>query len=276
MTKLQIVRGLPGKFGGMEDLEKEPPVEWLIKDYLASNELTVMYGKGGSFKSYIALGWTLQLACIKVPSVYIAAEGTSGLRARVDAWMASHRLGGSYLDNWHYYNANVHIDDDEVLGVWMEGMRTYLKDRPEVKLIVVDTLARNFTGDESSPKEMGMFIEGCERLRREFGAAILVIHHMGVATGRERGSEALRNATFAMYKVSNAQHNDRGGGSVLLECDRMKDAPMPDEVRIYFDTVALNVDQYGEVMAMSQAMRKFPPRKGERPKQTVIDATEET
>lgn len=273
MSSLEIIRGLPGKFGGMRELENEPPVEWLIKGWLASNELTVLYGKGGSFKSYIALGWTLQLSEIDIPSLYIAAEGTSGLRARVDAWMASRGLAGSYLDPWGYYNANVHLDDAQLRRTWMEALKTYL-DKVDVKLIVVDTLARNFAGDESSPKEMGQFIEGVEEMRRQFGCAILVVHHMGVNTGRERGSEALRNATFAMYKTSDARLNgELGGGSVLLECDRMKDAPMPDGVRVHFDTVALDIGEYGEALAHSQAMRNFPPKKGERPKTGVIDAT---
>lgn len=272
MGRVEIVRGLPGKFGGMEELEKEPPVGWLIKDWIASNELSVMYGKGGSFKSYIALGWSLQLAQRGEPCLYIAAEGVTGLRSRVAAWMASNGLGGTYLSAWNYYNANVHIDDTDGVGVWVNALSEYLK-KTKLRLIVIDTLARNFTGDESSPKEMGMFIEGIEYLRREFGAAILVIHHMGVATGRERGSEALRNAVFAMFKVSDARHNDRGGGSVMMECDRMKDAPLPKDVRIHFDTVALDVDQYGDAMGYSQAMRKFPPKKGARPKQGVIDAT---
>lgn len=262
MPNLEIVRGLPGKFGGMRELEKEPPVEWLIKDWLASNELTVLYGKGGSFKSYLALGWSLQLAHKNEPVLYIAAEGTSGLRSRVDAWMASKKLGGTYLDSWNYYNANVHIDDRETLPTWVEYLKRYM-DGP-LRLIVVDTLARNFMGDESSPKEMGQFIEGCEYMRREFKAAVLVIHHMGVNTGRERGSEALRNATFAMFKVSDARANDLGGGSVMLECDRMKDAPQPEPQRVYFDTVALDANEHGEVMSISQAMRRFPPKKNQR------------
>lgn len=259
----------------MSELELEPPVEWLIKDWLPSNEITVLYGKGGSFKSYIALGWSMMLASINIPVMYVAAEGTSGLRARVDAWMASKKKLGDHLPSWHYYNAHIHVDDPNSLSLWMEGMRNYLgKKDPRMKLIIIDTLARNFSGDESSPKEMGMFIEGCETMRREFGAAILVIHHMGVSTGRERGSEALRNAVFAMFKASDARYNERGGGSVMLECDRMKDAPMPDAVRIHFDTVALDTNEHGEVMAFSQAMRQFPPKKGSRPKKEVIDATE--
>lgn len=270
MAKIEIEHGLPGQFGGMARLEEEPPVEWLIKDWLAARELTVLYGKGGTFKSYIALAWTLQLARSGVPCLYVAAEGTSGLRSRVDAWLAARRIS-EHLPSWHYYNANVHVDQPKNLHPWLGGLRDYLKAAKAVdpELIVVDTLARNFSGDESSPRDVGVFVEGCEHLRRTMDAAILVIHHMGVGTGRERGTAALRNATFAMLKTGDPRFTATGGGSVDLECDRMKDAPLPDKVRVRFDTVALGADEYGAVYQVSQAMRTFPPRGKQRAKGVI-------
>jgi len=184
--------------------------------------------------------------------------------------MAARGLLGQRFPHWHYYNANVHIDDDDHLGTWAEAMLKYM-DPLGVQLVVVDTMARNFTGDESSPKDVGQFVEGCERLRREYGCAVLVIHHMGVGTGRERGTAALRNATFGMFKTSEPKYSKTGGGSVKLSCDRMKDAPLPDAVRPRFDTVALDPDEHGEVFRLSQAMRSWPPKAGERPRKTIIE-----
>jgi hypothetical protein len=256
------VEGLPGKFGGMVALENEPPVNWLIPGWLAANEITGIYGKGGTFKSYIALGWSLQLAADGKKVLYIAAEGTSGLRSRVDAWRAHHKMINKEFPTWHYYNANVLVDQEEQLQAWAFGLAKYLgntKD-PELDLVIIDTLARNFLGDENSAKEMGMFVEGAESIRRSLNAAVLVIHHEGITTGRDRGSPALRNATFAMYKTANPRISDTGA-SVQLTCDRMKDAAMPDEVRVYFDLISLDVDAHGEVFQSSQAMRMFPPQK---------------
>lgn len=275
MVKIEKVGGLAGSFGGLSDLENEPPVTWLIKGWLAAREISVIYGQGGTFKSYVALGWTLQLAVLRgVPTLYIAAEGTSGLRSRVDAWLAARNLLGSKqaeLSPWFYYNAGVHIDDPNARGMWTQAAAQHCKgQRPQ--LVVIDTLARNFAGDESSPKDMGAFVEGCEYLRRELDTAVLVVHHMGVKTDRERGTGALRNATFAMFKTGDPRYNDRGGGSVEVSCDRMKDAPMPDGVRVQFDTVALDVSSHGEVMQLSQAMRIFPPRGRKGPRKTVIKA----
>ena len=268
MTLIITDKDLPGSFGGLRELEREPPVRWLIPNWLAARELSCIYGQGGTFKSYIALAWTLQLALRGVPTLYIAAEGTSGLRSRVDAWRST-RTKGEDIPDWHYYNANVHLDKKVDAGLWKHALLDY---NTNVDLIVVDTLARNFTGDENSAKEVGEFIEGIEHLRRDLECAILVIHHMGVTTGRERGTAALRNATFAMFQTSRPQYNNVGGGSVELACDRMKDAPIPDEVRCYFDTVALDVASHGEVMQQSQAMRLFPPKRGrQKPAKKVID-----
>jgi putative DNA primase/helicase len=257
------VEGLPGKFGGILELENEPPVNWLIPGWLAARELTAVYGKGGTLKSYIALGWSLQLAAWENRKVlYVAAEGTSGLRSRVDAWRAKHNEMNNPLKNWHYYNANVFVDQEEQLQAWAFGLAKYLKNTkdPELDLVIIDTLARNFLGDENSAKEMGMFVEGCESIRRSLNTAVLVIHHEGVTTGRDRGSPALRNATFAMFRTSNPRVADKGA-SVQFESDRMKDAKEPDEVRLHFDLIDLDVDAMGEVFQSSLAMKKFPPQK---------------
>lgn len=271
-------RGLAGRFGSIPDLEDEPPVTWLIKGWLAARELSCIYGQGGTFKSYVALGMSLQLAVLRsIPTMYIAAEGSTGLRSRVDAWLAARNLLGSgqaARAPWGYFNAGVHLDETTPREQFELGVRQHCKKGKLPQLVVVDTLARNFSGDENAAKEMGQFIEGCEYLRRELDTAVLIIHHMGVKGDRERGTAALRNAMFAMFKTGNARYNDRGGGSIELTCDRMKDAPIPDEVRVQFDTVALDVTQHGEVMQMSQAMRPFPPKGQQKPRKTVIHAEE--
>ena len=48
-----------------------------------------------------------------------------------------------------------------------------------IKLIIVDTLARSFGGgNENAPQDMGEFINNCDDLMHEFEATILIVHHM--------------------------------------------------------------------------------------------------
>lgn len=266
---------LLGEFGGTEELAKEPPINWMIEDWLPARELSVLYGPPGTFKSFIAQGWSCQLAKKAWNTVYIAAEGISGLRPRIEAWRAHNLQDRTHnLRQWHYFNSNVWLDESKHRQVWVDGLIEYLnfgsQQEREMRgvatktpdLIVVDTLARNFLGDENSAKEMGMFIDGIERIRRELGTAILVVHHTVKGKAKtERGTEALRAASFAMFRTSDPTRRPRrGGGSVLIECDRMKDGEPPNEVRVEFDRVDLDSDEFGQVYRYSLAMGPFPPK----------------
>jgi len=209
----------------VEDLGRFPPVEWWIDGYLPVGELIAFYGKGDTFKTFLALDWSCWLAAQGHPVLYVVAEGFTGAKARVLAWMKSH--GMEELPALALMPSNVDLHSPESVATAVEAWRAQMGDSPV--LIVIDTLARNFVGgNESSPQEMGQFVEGCETVRRAFGASVLVIHHTTVDGKRERGTEALRNATFAMYKFERVNHLPH----VDVECDRMKDAPQPRTVRL--------------------------------------------
>ncbi|MBX9265093.1 helicase RepA family protein, partial [Klebsiella pneumoniae] len=94
-----------------------------------------------------------------------------------------------------------------------------------VQLIVIDTLARCFGGnDENDAKDMGAFIEGCDTIKRETGATVLVVHHSGKDdTKGARGSSAFRAALDAEFNV----RREGDGGAIILTCTKVKDAEGP-------------------------------------------------
>jgi putative DNA primase/helicase len=152
-------------------------VEWLIPGWLAARELTVLYGPGGSYKSFIALTWACQLAVDGKTIIYVAAEGVSGVRARVAAWQVANRV--RTLPSLLFVPESVALHEERAVEKWCNAVSTGLEERglawPE--LVVVDTVARNFVGgDENLPSQLGLFVEGCEAIRREFETAILPIH----------------------------------------------------------------------------------------------------
>lgn len=205
------------------DLAAFPPVEWLLPGYVAARELTVFWGKGGTYKSFAALALGAELT---EPVVYIAAEGASGIQARLWAWMKHH--GRHDLPDFHVMPSNLNVHHKDEVAFWNEAVRDYLAERKSA-LVVVDTLARNFVGgSENDPQDMGEFVDGLERVRRENEAAVVVIHHSTKGGDAERGTESLRNASFASFKFTKAGGTSRGA---VVNCDRMKDAEFPPEVR---------------------------------------------
>lgn len=210
----------------VEQLDGWPPVSWLISGYLAVGEFTVVYGKGDTYKSFVALDWACWLANQGHSVVYIVAEGASGIRARIAAWMKHHDV--DELPDLFLMPTNVNLHEADAVETWLDAMREQLGERQPV-LVVVDTLARNFVGgSESDPKDMGLFVEGVERIRRELETAVVVLHHTTKEGNTERGTESLRNASFAMFKF----HRLNQSMTVRVTCDRMKDAEPPGAVTI--------------------------------------------
>lgn len=205
-----------------EELDAFSPVEWLVPGYLASRELTVLYGPGGSYKSFLALHWSAELARDGQDVVYIAAEGVSGMRARVAAWKTAN--GAEALPHLKFLPVAVAAQDSTDVDALVAAIGHVGVDPV---LVVVDTLARNFVGgSENDPRELGMFVDGMERLKRELDCAVLVLHHTTKDGATIRGSEALRWSTFAALRLASS------GAGARLTCERMKDARDAAPVRI--------------------------------------------
>jgi hypothetical protein len=183
----------------------------------------VLYGEPGSRKTFVALSMALSTAanhswCGK-PTVggtvlYVAAEGLFGLKLRVEAYEKHHNLSPENIQFLGEAFNLLNPEDLKRLLVTLEagGIRPVL--------IILDTLARLMVGaDENSAKDMGLAIDGIDRLRKETSAAVLVIHHTTKNRQTERGSSALRGAADVMIECKRPDQGD-----VHFECAKMKDA----------------------------------------------------
>jgi hypothetical protein len=203
------------------DLLALPDPEWLIDGLLPSDGLGVLYGPSGSFKSFLALDWALSVATglpwhghsVKRPGwvVYIAAEGHSGLPARVRAWWRAHGEPDLSRARWLPLAVNFRERDQ------VERLRRTLAALPErLRLLVDDTMARSMVGgDENSAKDVGEFIAAVDSTPADLR---LVVHHTGHDGSHERGSSALQGAADLRAKV------ERRGPLMDLTCEKVKDA----------------------------------------------------
>jgi len=106
-------------------------------------------------------------------------------------------------------------------------------------LIVIDTLARNFGGDENSATDMGHFVRNADALRRRWKATVLIVHHSGKDGDRgARGSSALKGAADAEYEVSRSTEDKL----VRLIPRKMKDAEEPKPLAFELVTVPIHDD----------------------------------
>lgn len=196
----------------MDDLRLLPPVQWLVHPEVPAGLLTVLCGPSEAGKSFIALDYAIQVARANPERlvVYVAPEGGSGYRARVDAWVAQH--GGEAPQNLVFVLRDVPMLD----VVSVHTFITTITHHNPV-LVILDTLARCMVGgDENSAEDMGRFIHSCDLIRASTGAAVLIVHHTG-KSGGYRGSSVLYGSCDSWIDVSNDD------GLITVACGKAKD-----------------------------------------------------
>lgn len=185
-----------------------PAPTWLVDKIIPAGGLVGLYGPPGCGKSFVALDIALCVATgglwqghpVEAGHVlYLAAEGGAGMSKRVRAWLQHNQVRPSQTNiAWLIESVPVHVDSDQ-MTVLLERVMTEIEDSPD--LVIIDTLARCFDGEESETGDMGRFIAGVDHLRAELGCTVLVIHHTRLGDDRERGNTAFRGAADAMLSV---------------------------------------------------------------------------
>jgi len=222
----------PFRFRAAGELEVKP-IAWLVDDYLEQDALVVMFGPPGEGKSFIAL----DLACCiatgrefhghetKPGAVfYIAGEGHNGIARRIWGWAEHNEC---LLPGVPLYVSECATDlASATNAVRVAEAVQQLADETGTHpvLIVIDTLARNFGGDENSATDVGNFIRHVDtHLRHKWKATTLIVHHCGKDNRGARGSSALKGAADAEYEVGrNAEDK-----IIRLTPRKMKDAEEP-------------------------------------------------
>lgn len=248
--------------------------DYTLKSYLPANSLSSIYGPSGSYKSFLAVSWACHVAAgmkwagksVSAGAVmYVVGEGGIGVPRRIKAWEKKH---GVKLNNLYLVNRPVFPVRREEMQEMIKAARD-VKSRTgqPVRLIVVDTLARCFGGnDENDARDMGAFIEGCDVIKRETGATLLVVHHSGKDdTKGARGSSAFRAALDAEFNV----RREGDGGAIILTCTKMKDAEEPKQAAFDLRTVELFTDRDGELI--SSLVVQDLPREAREPDPELAD-----
>ena len=209
------------------DLMATPPIEWAINGLLPVDGLGVLYGPPGVCKSFLALDMALCIATGRHfhghtvrqgPVLFIQGESPRGLKPRVQAWLANHELDDpglfTYVDTAPLLTSN---GDTAALQAVIRDSNVH------PSLIVIDTLAACYSEDENDVQAMSRFLRNARALGREYGAAVLIVHHTGKNGEVERGSSALRGAADLMLPV----RSDGGVVTVGGKGTKCKDAEEP-------------------------------------------------
>lgn len=225
---------------------------WTVAGVLGG--LGLLWGEAGVGKSFVACSLAASVATgrpwlghrvAEGPVVYVAGEGGAlGVARRLDAAVTALRCCDP---------------EDGPVPLWIVTPGVDLVAGPAElvalmgdvapQLVIVDTLARCFGGDENSTEDMSRFVRTLDLLRDVYGCSVLVVHHANKTdksgSGKVRGSSVLYGAVDVSLQLV---ATDRAEARLVADKLRDRDVTAPvAELRFESTPVYGEHDDLGDV-----------------------------
>lgn len=222
-----VRRHLRDKLLTYSQLMQMPSPEPLVEGWLWRDSVAWLAGAPGEGKTFTAIDLALSVAtgspwhghAVKQGNVlYVMAEGAAGGRDRVAAWVKHNRGGLALPDDQMFavYPDPIQAGDPAGWGELIE-----VAGERDLALVVLDTQARVTVGlEENSAKDMGVFIEQIEAVRRVCRGTVLIVHHVPKGGESLRGSGAQEGAAFSTIRAT----KPKGVPLVTLIQDKQKES----------------------------------------------------
>ncbi|MDB5596234.1 MAG: hypothetical protein JWM36_3195 [Hyphomicrobiales bacterium] len=184
--------------------EPGPELEYLVDDLLTANEKSVVAGASLSGKSFFAIDLGMSLATgrpffghkVLMPGlvIYQAGEGALGIKKRLRAYRQHFDLDPNADIPFELLQAPIDLYHPEADTTPLIEEINWIKSEHSLPLraVFIDTLATATGGaDENSGKDMGTVMSNIDRIRRETGSHVCLVHHMNAAGLKLRGHTSI-------------------------------------------------------------------------------------
>ena len=224
----------------------------LVKGLLDSGTLSVVYGEPGCGKTFFATDLAFHVAqgapwrgsrVAGGPVLYVAAEGGSGLRRRLEALCRDLNADRDATPFRLLTTCpNLHAGSEDAERVALEANTAQDEHGSRCRLIVIDTLARVIAGgDENNPQDMGQLLRNIQALQTETGAHVMLIHHSGKTSDRgPRGHSSLLAAADSVIQVT--KRDDLSIATVT----KQKDGDAGRAYSFRLEQVSIGTDEDGD------------------------------
>ena len=220
--------------------------EWLIKQFLPLQGLAAIFGKPGSYKSFVALHIALCIALgrrwggrrvVQRNVVYIAAEGSAGLRKRKAGYQVAQPDLPSDLPFALVAAApNLGTDKGDLPALVAAIEAADFKPG----LIVLDTLAQTIGAGDENGAGMTAFVANAGALASRFNSLVLIVHHTGLGDDkRMRGHSSLNGALDAQILCERVD----GDLAATLTLQKLKDDASDVHIRARLSRVVIALDE---------------------------------
>jgi hypothetical protein len=265
-----------------------PEHDYLIDDFLTAGDKSVIGGPSKSGKSFLSIHAGLAIARgveffgRKVKRglvVYQAGEGARGVKKRLRAYRRHFNVARDEDIPFVLLQSRIDLHSPEgdtaPLIAEIKAIQALYPDHP-LRMVVIDTLATAQGGaDENSGRDMGAVMGNVDRLSRECGAHVCLVHHLNANGNKLRGHTSIyANIDQVITVVRDDETKVR-----TVTLDKQKDDPDGITVRFELQSVEIGAREDGRPItscvvvgtgekakqkAEDSAMRGWKVRDGER------------
>lgn len=245
------------------DLDRLPPLRWLVKSLIPDAGIGAIYGDSGTFKSFLTLDLLAHISNGRewfgrrvkaAPAVYVPFEGQGGIPNRVRAW----RLGQTIERNPDLLIA-LEPDSDVRTNVAVVMDPLNLREAADREALVatligngwaggvlcIDTLAHASNGIEENSSAMGEMIGIFRDLQQRLGGVILLVHHSG--KDQSRGMRGWSGLHAAMDFVVECQKEGEGDTrEAQFRLSKVKDGTTGTVSKFRMQMIPLGCDEDGD------------------------------
>jgi AAA domain len=229
------------------DIRVDTQRRYLVKNLIPRDGLVVVWGPPKCGKSFfvadlalhIALGWEYRGRRVEQGTVvYIACEGQTGFRNRVEAFRQAQFAEDTPSPPFKLVPTRLDLAQD--CDLLTHDIIAQLPT-PQCAVIVVDTLNRSLGGSENSDEDMSAYIAACDKLRERFKCTVIVIHHCGIDGTRPRGHTSLMGALDTQIAVKKDENK-----CVEAKVEYMKDGEDGAILLSRLRQVEIGIDEDGD------------------------------
>lgn len=229
------------------DLKKLSPPTWLIKNVIPETGFGIIYGKSGTYKSFLTIDLLAHIANGRTwfgnntkqkPVIYIPLEGKSGISKRIEAWKIHNHSNDQIISIFE----NINFKDKNNIEYLIEKIKDA---RLDGGVICIDTLAQaGGDMDENSSKDMGNMIKTFQYIQQELGGIVLVVHHTGKdeSKGMRGHSSLYASLDFALECTAH------GNLSAQFKIAKSKDSESDKGYKFKMSVINLGYDEDGELI----------------------------
>jgi hypothetical protein len=185
----------------VKQIKALPDPKWLVEKLIVENALGFIFGAPSSVKTFLALDLSLTLATGQTEwwgrgigrsgaVVYISSEGMADLKFRIMAWEQHRGVDADDAPFWLVHES-INFTQKADIRKLLATVQAIADEAGPIAAVFVDTVSRVLPGvDENLQKDMTTFVNGCDAVRKTFGATVIGLHHVSRA-GNMRGSTVI-------------------------------------------------------------------------------------